>query len=106
MGLTNVFLNSYEQPENKLTYNFLCLLEHMPQRNQFCEFLTGGRMKLTADPIKSVETVFSGGASNPDGAVTFSDVDGKGWKVYLENKTSRRLLDRGRILTAPPDFCN
>ena len=80
MGLTNVFFNSYEQPENKLTYNFLCLLEHMPQRNQFCEFLTDRRMKLTSDPLKNVETVFSGGASNPDGAVTFEDVDGNNRK--------------------------
>ena len=35
MGLTNVFFNSYEQPENKLTDNFLCLLEHMPQHRLF-----------------------------------------------------------------------
>jgi hypothetical protein len=29
MPTTNVFLNSYQQPENKLTYSFLCLLEHL-----------------------------------------------------------------------------
>jgi hypothetical protein len=26
---TNIFRNAYQQPENKLTYNFLTLLEHL-----------------------------------------------------------------------------
>jgi hypothetical protein len=81
------------------------LLEHMPQRNQFCEFLTDRRMKLTSDPLKNVETVFSGGASNPDGAVTFEDVDGNDWKVYLENKTWRRSLDRRQLQNHLKLYC-
>jgi hypothetical protein len=60
MAWTNVFLNSYKQPENKLTYNFLCLVEHMPQQRQFCEFLTDGRIKLESNPIEEIQTVFSG----------------------------------------------
>ena len=93
MALTNVFLNSYKQPENKLTYNFLCLLEHMPRRDKFCEFLVDGRVKLTSDPIETIQTVFSGGASNPDGSITLLDANRQRWKVYLENKTWRRSLD-------------
>ena len=29
MPVTNVFRNTYEQPENKLTYCFLSLFEHI-----------------------------------------------------------------------------
>ncbi|MEE4358578.1 MAG: hypothetical protein V2I97_19070 [Desulfococcaceae bacterium] len=34
MSTFNVFINSYQQAENKLTYNFLCLIEHMPQQKE------------------------------------------------------------------------
>lgn len=93
MALTNVFLNSYKQPENKLTYNLLCLLEHMPQQRQFCEFLTDGWIKLASNPIEEIQTVFSGKASNPDGAFVLLDTNRQRWTLFFENKTWRRSLD-------------
>jgi hypothetical protein len=106
MAFTNVFLNSYKQPENKLTYNFLCLLEHMPSRSEFCEFLTDNRIKLASDPIETIETIYSGRSSNPDGSLVLMDRNGQRWTVFLENKTRRRQLDTCQLQNHLASYCN
>ena len=60
----NIFMNSYQQPENKLTYSFLALIEYLNDQ-EFIEWLVG--VKVSKSPIIDVSTVFGGGAGNPDG---------------------------------------
>lgn len=105
MSTTNIFLNSYRQPENKLTYNFLCLLEHMPYGKEFCTFLTKNRISLSDAPVCGIDTVYSGGETNPDGAVELFDVNGQRWKVYIENKTFRRGLDAQQLANHVNVYC-
>lgn len=92
---TNIFLNSYQQPENKLTYNFLSILEYLNDK-ETVEFLTG----LKADkekPVENIQTVYGGGETNPDGSF---DVIANGKKITIlyENKTNRRKLDPQQLI--------
>ena len=105
MSVTNIFHNSYGQPENKLTYNFLCLLEHMPFGKEFCTFLTKGKVDLSDAPVCGIDTVYSGRETNPDGAVELFDVNGQRWKVYIENKTFRRGLDPQQLANHVSIYC-
>jgi hypothetical protein len=87
----NLFLNPYQQPENKLTYNFLSLIDLLNSR-EFLEWLTGEH--LSDEPLVNIETVFGGGKSNPDGCVTVKTRENKLVKIYLENKTNRRGVSK------------
>lgn len=83
----NLFLNSYQQAENKLTYNFLAILEILNDR-EVCEFLTNENLK--EKPISNIKTVYGGGESNPDGSFDLTKSNGDIMTVYFENKTNRR----------------
>jgi hypothetical protein len=92
----NLFLNPYRQPENKLTYNFLSLIDLLNNR-EFLEWLTGEH--LSDDPVENIETVFGGGKSNPDGCITLKTREDKSVKIYLENKTNRRGISKEQLLS-------
>jgi hypothetical protein len=79
MSQFNIFMNAYQQPENKLTYNFLCLLEHLPipRQKAFLEFLLDQRVHLAPDPHFVGSGVLSGQASNPDGRLCVCREDGQ-----------------------------
>ncbi len=77
MATTNIFMNSYKQPENKLTYNFLCLLEHMDNSKEFFEYLLDNITVFTNSSVIGIETVFGGHISNPDGMVLLKATDGE-----------------------------
>jgi hypothetical protein len=86
----NVFLNPYQQPENKLTYNFLCLLSHYKPK-EFIDYLLDEKLAENAE-IQNFEAVFGGGEANPDGM--FEITSGvENISVFLEIKTFRRKLD-------------
>lgn len=92
---TNIFLNSYQQPENKLTYNFLSVLEYLNDK-KIVNFLTG----LNADkekPIENIQTVYGGGETNPDGSFDVI-VNGKKITILYENKTNRRGLESEQLI--------
>jgi hypothetical protein len=83
---TNIFLNSYQQPENKLTYNFFSIIELLNDNTLF-DFLTN---KKTANkPLVNLETVYGGGETNPDGSFVITLIDNSQIKVLYENKTNR-----------------
>lgn len=86
---TNIFLNSYQQAENKLTYNFLSVLELLNSKH-FCEFLV--KQPLSDRPLQNINTVYGGGLSNPDGSFELRKQNGEIITVYFENKTRRRDL--------------
>ncbi len=86
---TNIFLNAYQQAENKLTYNFLAILELLNDRG-LCEFLTG--LALSEKPVTEIRTVYGGGESNPDGSFDLKKQNGDTVTVFFENKTKRRGL--------------
>ena len=97
MATTNIFMNSYQQPENKLTYNFLCLLEHMDCIKEFGEYLLDNKILLSDSSVEGIETVFSGGTSNPDGKVCFKGQHGQEYNIFIENKTWRYGLSKKQI---------
>ena len=97
MNYTNIFLNSYQQPENKLTYNFLCLIEYMEEQKEFCEFLLDYKFDLIEQPVSYLKCVFSGYDSNPDGLIELYEKNGNKIKLFLENKTFRRGLDKEQL---------
>ena len=86
---TNIFLNAYQQAENKLTYNFLAILELLNDR-RLCGFLTG--LTLGEKPVTEIRTVYGGGESNPDGSFDLRKQNGDIVTVFFENKTKRRGL--------------
>ena len=89
MMRTNIFLNSYQQPENKLTYNFFSIIELLNDNTLF-DFLTN---KKTANkPLVNLETVYGGGETNPDGSFVITLTDNSQIKVFYENKTNRLAL--------------
>jgi len=90
MATTNIFRNSYEQPENKLTYNFLCLIEHMENQKAFCEFLIDNKFKLSESADVEIELQPYKAGSIPDGKISFDN--GK-YLLFFENKTHRMKLD-------------
>lgn len=90
VATTNLFLNPYEQSENKLTYSFLSLLEHLSLETA-CTFLS--KLGIVASRARSlaVSLLYGGGEGNPDGSVHLeggaNDVT-----VFFENKTWRSGL--------------
>jgi hypothetical protein len=91
---TNIFLNPYQQPENKLTYSFLSLLE-LTNNKIFCEFLS--KRKLIDRPLSNIRTIFGGGKTNPDGSFDLTESGGESFTVYFENKTRRLGLTHSQI---------
>jgi hypothetical protein len=67
---TNIFLNPYEQPENKLTYCFLSLLEHLEVNIslQIVQHTGAGIEVKSADELK-IKLLYGGGDGNPDGSI-------------------------------------
>jgi hypothetical protein len=95
MSETNIFLNPYEQPENKLTYCFLSLLEHLDPKISLQIMQHAGVRETSADEIK-INLLYGGGEGNPDGRIAI--VNGLQHTVVLfENKTLRRQLDLEQI---------
>ena len=88
MNYLNIFMNTYEQPENKLTYNFLWLVQYL-NNTDFLKFLSGRQDISAIEPIKSIETVFGGGESNPDGAITIELNNADTVTMFIESKTVR-----------------
>jgi hypothetical protein len=93
---TNIFLNAYQQAENKLTYNFLAILELLNDKG-LCEFLTG--LALSEKPVAEIKTVYGGGESNPDGSFNLKKQNGDIITVFFENKTKRRGLSVQQIVS-------
>lgn len=102
----NLFLNGYQQPENKLTYNFLCLLEHMPSQKEFLEFLIDKRFALWENPLIELAPVMGGFESNPDGLIILQASSGEKYKIFLENKTFRLQLSTGQLKNHLSQHCN
>jgi hypothetical protein len=101
----NIFLNSYQQPENKLTYNLLCLIEHIDTQKEFVEFLCVDRLALNASPVQSLKTVYGGGSSNPDGALVLRMQSGATCEVFIENKTVRLGLSAAQLRAHLDEYC-
>ena len=83
-------MGNYQQPKNKLTYNFLALLDYINDY-KFMEWLTG--YSLADNPIKDISTVLGGKSGNPDGQIKLKLKEGSIVSVYIEVKTYRRLVD-------------
>lgn len=92
----NLFLNPYQQQENKLTYNFLSLINLLNDR-ELLEWLTN--KNLNNMPIENIESVLGGGKSNPDGRLTLKDRENNIFRIYLENKTNRRGISKEQLLS-------
>jgi hypothetical protein len=105
MGITNIFMNSYQHPENKLTYNFLCLVEYCGFQRELCEYLTDNRIALSHNPVEGIEPIFSGGESNPDGMLSLKGTDEERYSVYIENKTHRLALGHKQLSRHLKKYC-
>lgn len=92
---TNIFLNSYQQPENKLTYNFFSIIEILNDKDLF-DFLTN--IQTAQNPLISLKTVYGGGETNPDGSFEIKLQNNRQVTIYYENKTNRRGLDTNQLL--------
>lgn len=92
---TNIFLNSYQQPENKLTYNFFAILEILNSKI-LIDFLTN--KQSSENPIKGIKTVYGGGETNPDGSFNIKLLNDKLVTVFYENKTNRRGIDANQLI--------
>jgi len=92
----NIFMNTYEQPENKLTYNFLWLVKYLNNAN-FINFLSGIKNVSKSEPVENIETVFGGGEGNPDGAIIVKLDNGDIITIYIESKTYRREVDINQL---------
>lgn len=94
----NIFMNAYQQPENKLTYNFLCLLRHY-QPPCFLRFLIDDDSVSDNATISTFEPVFGGCKSNPDGMFIIANGDGSPGeiRVFLEVKSYRSDLWTGQL---------
>jgi hypothetical protein len=90
-------MNAYEQAENKLTYNFLCLIEHMPSRNEFLDFLLDRKYSCANEDLLEVGGVSGGNESNPDGKLRIKLSNNDDLCVFLENKTWRCGLDEQQL---------
>ncbi|MGE0087325.1 MAG: hypothetical protein AB7S75_23205 [Desulfococcaceae bacterium] len=93
---TNLFLNPYQQPENKLTYSFLALVDFINNR-EFMEWLCDGY--FSDNPVQQINGVLGGGNSNPDGKIIIRDRNGDNINIYIENKTNRRQLSVEQIIS-------
>jgi hypothetical protein len=56
---TNVFLNPYQQPENKLTYNLLCLVEHCEVQKLFLAHSLARWFLVQVGKGRSIEKIFA-----------------------------------------------
>jgi hypothetical protein len=92
---TNIFMTAYEQPENKLTYAFLSLLEHLDDSNLKKILYHLGIDHEVYD--HTVRLVYGGGETNPDGSLHLNSTASNGVTVFLENKTWRRKLETSQI---------
>jgi len=92
----NVFMNSYSQPENRLTFNFLWLVQYLNDA-KFIKFLSKIDNISNLEPINNIKTVFGGGESNPDGALTIRLDNGDLFTIYIESKTYRREIDINQL---------
>jgi hypothetical protein len=93
---TNVFLNPYEQPENRLTYSFLCVVEHLSSRS-VTELLERIGIAVPFVESHTVELLYGGHEANPDGSVEVNAKQHNRLRIFLENKTWRRALDVEQI---------
>lgn len=93
--LTNIFSSAYEQPENKLTYCFLTLLEHLDFTLASKVLAVSGISPETFEQLH-VELLYGGEESNPDGSITLQGPKAN-LTIYFENKTWRRHLDIDQI---------
>ena len=100
-------MNPYKQPENKLTYNLLCVIKHMEQPKAFCEFLLDNKNSLSESPIMELETqVYRNETkTKPDGMMKLQSPDKKEYSVYLENKTFRSPLTESQLRNHISEFC-
>ncbi len=105
MSQLNVFMSNYQPTEDKLTYNFLCLIEHMPNNKEFIEFITDGKFSLLQQKPVRLKGVHHRYKSNPDGRFSFSTHDGKNIDIYFENKTFRLGLTKEQILGHIREHC-
>jgi hypothetical protein len=93
---TNIFRSQYQQPENRLTYSFLTVLEHLSPEalarvlHSLCE-------NVPDFHTHSVSLLYGGGLANPDGSLHLKLGPSQETVVYLESKTHRRRLDLGQI---------
>ena len=104
---TNIFLGQYQQAENKLTYNFVSLVEHLERESQVFLFRKlFPNLSLSAEKFElECDLVYGGQTSNPDGAFHFSTETSAYCTVYLENKTFRRELNEQQIQNHLANFC-
>jgi hypothetical protein len=103
---TNIFITQYEQQENKLTYNYICLIEHLGRESQalLLRKLFPALHILPEELELQCELLYGGQESNPDGAFYLS-TEGSAYTVYFENKTFRRKLDPEQIKNHLVNFC-
>jgi len=93
--VTNIFSCAYEQPENKLTYCFFSLLEHLDFRTAKL-ILAESSVPTTEYESLKVNLLYGGQESNPDGSIVLMG-PGHPLTVFFENKTWRRPLDIEQI---------
>ena len=93
--ITNIFRSAYEQPENKLTYCFFSLLEHLDFTLATALISESGISVESFERLR-VELLYGGGEGNPDGSVTLEGPQ-TNLQVYFENKTYRRSLELDQI---------
>jgi len=97
---TNVFRNPYEQPENKLTYSFLTLIEHLnPDSSSKMLSIILPSQDIDKRRVEKtfVELLYGGGETNPDGKIQVRFDDSSALDIYFENKTWRRGMDINQI---------
>src|SRR5260370_40280408 len=93
---TNAFLNAYQQWENKLTYNFLALLEHLDVCSALKLLAVAGlHSPFDADTIR-VSLLYGGLEGNPGGSITLARGT-ETTELFFENKTWRRRLDQCQL---------
>lgn len=91
MPTTNIFLNSYQQAENKLTYCFLTLLEHV-SIDIALRLLESAGLQYEPAYGLTVSLLHGGAAGNPDGSIVITHHRAE-TILFFENKTWRRHLD-------------
>jgi hypothetical protein len=94
--VTNIFMNPYEQPENRLTYSFLCLVEHLSLETAM-EVLRLAGFSAANIQSREVELLYGGGEGNPDGSITLNPHSDAEAILYLENKTWRQHLGADQV---------
>ncbi len=92
---TNIFRSAYEQPENKLTYCFLSLLEHLDFALAV-QIIAGSGISAEAFEQLQVDLLYGGKEANPDGSLKLEGQQTT-LTIYFENKTWRRKLDIEQI---------